>query len=45
MPASGSGSGGGIRNSGVTVTLNDSTVRRNRPDNCAPLGSVPGCTG
>lgn len=36
--------GGGIYNTG-TVTLQRSKVRDNRPDNCAPAGSVPGCTG
>ncbi|WP_329583100.1 hypothetical protein [Streptomyces sp. NBC_01361] len=37
--------GGGINNAGGTVTLDDSTVRNNEPDNCFPPGSVPGCTG
>ncbi|WP_328924917.1 hypothetical protein OG429_09865 [Streptomyces sp. NBC_00190] len=41
----GIGSGGGIFNNGSTVTLDRSAVRDNRPDNCAPLGSVTGCTG
>ncbi|MEU9302727.1 hypothetical protein [Streptomyces sp. NPDC048269] len=41
----GTGSGGGIRNNGGTVTLDSSTVRDNHPDNCAPPGSVTGCTG
>ncbi|MGW0749585.1 hypothetical protein [Streptomyces sp. NPDC002587] len=41
----GAGSGGGIFNSGATVTLDRSAVRDNRPDNCAPPGSVTGCTG
>ena len=38
-------SGGGILNepNGV-VTLTASRVVRNAPDNCAPAGSVPGCT-
>lgn len=40
-----SGPGGGIYNNVGTVTLIHSTVRHNRPDNCAPTGSVPGCTG
>ncbi|MEU6666668.1 hypothetical protein [Streptomyces sp. NPDC046727] len=39
----GPGSGGGIRNDG-TVTLIRTTVRNNFPENCAPPGSVPGCT-
>ena len=38
-----SGDGGGIWNQG-TATLNNSTVTGNTPDNCAPPGSVPGCT-
>ncbi|MFG2329160.1 hypothetical protein ACGFMM_05990 [Streptomyces sp. NPDC048604] len=41
----GPGSGGGILNVGATVTLNDSHVRENHPDNCAPPGSVLGCLG
>jgi hypothetical protein len=41
----GPGSGGGIYNSSGTVTLNQSLVRDNNPDNCAPTGSVPRCTG
>ncbi|QPP05526.1 hypothetical protein G4Z16_02990 [Streptomyces bathyalis] len=38
--------GGGILNeaSPGDVTLTDSRVVRNRPDNCSPAGSVPGCT-
>jgi hypothetical protein len=39
--------GGGHSNwfSVQTVTLNDSTVTNNVPDNCYPLGGVAGCTG
>ena len=38
--------GGGIYVEQGTVTLNDSsTITGNTPDNCAPPGSVPGCTG
>lgn len=38
-------SGGGILNEpGGQVTLTASRVIRNNPDNCAPEGSVPGCT-
>lgn len=37
--------GGGIFNGAGTVTLRRSIVRQNSPDNCAPAGSVPGCTG
>jgi hypothetical protein len=40
--------GGGIYNGPEAgpVTLNDSsTISDNSPDNCAPAGSVPGCTG
>ncbi len=37
--------GGGILNeANGQVTLTDSRVVRNTPDNCAPAGSVPGCT-
>ncbi len=40
------GDGGGIFNSGGTnVTLSGPVVAGNHPDNCVPLGSVPGCTG
>ena len=37
--------GGGIVNENTgEVTLTDSRVIRNTPDNCSPAGSVPGCT-
>ena len=37
--------GGGIDNQPPSqVTLKDSRVIRNTPDNCTPAGSVPGCT-
>lgn len=36
--------GGGIDQQGGTVTLINSRVRKNRPDNCAPPGGVVGCT-
>jgi predicted outer membrane repeat protein len=42
------GGGGGIYNDGdefSTVTLAASPVTRSRPDNCAPAGSISGCTG
>jgi hypothetical protein len=39
------GAGGGIYLDSGTVTLQDSTVSGNVPDNCAPPGSVTGCTG
>jgi predicted outer membrane repeat protein len=40
------GSGGGIYTSAAgSVTLTSSMVQANRPDNCAPAGSVPGCAG
>ncbi|MGW5202958.1 hypothetical protein [Streptomyces spiralis] len=39
------GDGGGIFKASGTVTLNDTEVKRNHPNNCAPPGSVPGCTG
>jgi nitrous oxidase accessory protein NosD len=39
-------SGGGIDNGGGTVTLTGgSRVTGNKPDNCAPPGSVSGCSG
>jgi hypothetical protein len=37
--------GGGIFNSGGTVTLAGTSITGNTPDNCAPPGSVAGCTG
>lgn len=38
--------GGGIFNSGDSgVSLSGTAVTGNHPDNCVPLGSVPGCTG
>jgi hypothetical protein len=42
---SGSPGGGGIYNFSGAVLLNDSTVRRNIPNNCIPTGSVTGCNG
>ncbi|WP_265568259.1 hypothetical protein [Streptomyces hygroscopicus] len=37
--------GGGIFKFSGTVTLQDSKVRHNHPNNCAPPNSVPGCRG
>ncbi|MGI8962195.1 MAG: hypothetical protein ACR2IV_21040 [Bryobacteraceae bacterium] len=39
--------GGGIFNADTAsgaVTLTDSTVKDNHPNQCDPTGSVPGCT-
>ena len=36
--------GGGIFNT-HQVTLSSSPVTGNHPNNCRPVGSVPGCTG
>lgn len=36
--------GGGIYNQGGAVPLTSSLIMNNHPDNCAPVGSVPGCT-
>lgn len=43
----GADGGGGIYDAGtdVAVTLTDSQVTHNHPDNCAPAASVAGCTG
>ncbi|MEU6093097.1 hypothetical protein ABZ865_41405 [Streptomyces sp. NPDC047085] len=42
----GPNSGGGIFNTtGSTVSLDGSRVRFNVPDNCAPEGTITGCTG
>jgi hypothetical protein len=37
------GDGGGIYNDGGSVTLDDTDVSGNHPNNCAPAGSVAGC--
>lgn len=37
--------GGGIYNDSGTVSLEQATVTGNTPNNCAPAGSVPGCSG
>lgn len=37
--------GGGIYRASGTVTLVHTAVVHNHPNNCAPLGSVPGCFG
>lgn len=37
--------GGGIFKDSGTVTLTNSIVKDNSPDNCSPPGSVSGCTG
>ena len=41
------GGGGGIYDDGAeaTVTLTNSLLTGNRPDNCEPLNSITGCTG
>ncbi|MGG8408190.1 hypothetical protein ACM614_17085 [Streptomyces sp. 12297] len=39
------GDGGGIFKASGTLTLNGDVVRDNRPNNCSPAGTVPGCTG
>jgi hypothetical protein len=40
----GSAAGGGIFNDGGPVTLNNTVVLGNIPDNCQPPGTVSGCT-
>lgn len=39
------GDGGGIFKASGGLTLNGDVVRDNEPNNCAPAGAVPGCTG
>ncbi|PBC63874.1 hypothetical protein BKI49_12170 [Streptomyces sp. Tue6028] len=40
------GDGGGIfEGPSGTVTLNNTVVKRNKPNNCAPPNGVPGCIG
>ena len=36
-------SGGGIFNNDETVTLTQTIVAGNKPDNCEPLNSIAGC--
>ncbi|MYZ34785.1 hypothetical protein GT002_06610 [Streptomyces sp. SID4917] len=38
-------SGGGVYENSGAVILLASNISGNAPDNCAPAGSVPGCTG
>jgi hypothetical protein len=37
--------GGGIATGNTNVTIQRSEVRRNTPDNCNPLNTIPGCVG
>ena len=37
--------GGGIATGNTNVTLVRSTVTDNIPDNCNPVGTIPGCVG
>lgn len=41
------GNGGAVANTGAagSVTVVRSLITNNRPNNCAPVGSVPGCSG
>ncbi|MGW4390083.1 hypothetical protein [Streptomyces sp. NPDC004685] len=41
----GTAEGGGIFKASGTITSDDTVVRANTPDNCRPVGAVPGCTG
>ena len=43
--AIGTTTAGGITNAAGTVTLQQSVVRKNSPNNCEPPKSVPACTG
>jgi hypothetical protein len=38
-------SGGGIATGNTNVTLTQSTVTSNKPNNCNPLNTIPGCVG
>jgi hypothetical protein len=38
-------SGSGIATGNANVTLRRSVVHNNIPDNCSPLGTIPGCVG
>lgn len=37
--------GGGIATGNTNVTLQNSSVRNNTPDNCSPSNTIPGCVG
>ena len=37
--------GGGIATGNTNVTLRSSIVKKNTPDNCSPLNTIPGCVG
>ncbi len=37
-------SGGGIATGNTNVTLTSSIVKKNTPDNCNPLNTIPGCS-
>ncbi len=37
--------GGGIATGNTHVTVLKSAITDNTPDNCSPLGTIPGCTG
>ncbi|MFI8292009.1 hypothetical protein ACIGBL_23010 [Streptomyces sp. NPDC085614] len=39
------GDGGGIFKASGALTLDGDVVRDNRPNNCSPVGTIPGCTG
>ena len=36
--------GGGIATGNTNVTLTSSIVKKNTPDNCSPLNTIPGCS-
>ncbi len=37
--------GGGIADNGGTVTVSRDVISGNQPDNCDPVGTIPGCSG
>jgi hypothetical protein len=37
--------GGGIADNGGTVTVTSDLITGNQPDNCDPVGTIPGCSG
>jgi len=37
--------GGGISDNGGTVNVSMAVITGNQPDNCDPVGTVPGCSG
>ncbi|WP_433176515.1 hypothetical protein [Actinoallomurus sp. CA-150999] len=37
--------GGGIATANANVSIENSVIRNNMPDNCSPINTIPGCVG